>query len=153
MIHETRFRVRYAETDQMGLAHHSVAVIWYEQGRTELMAELGIPYGEMERRGWLMPVVELGVRFRSGARFEDPVRVETRIAQVSGARVRFEYRALHDEERRVFSEGGRSSDAPTGAGGPRGFPRTCGARASPRSSRRNGAGPAVVQAGFRRRWS
>jgi acyl-CoA thioester hydrolase len=105
MIRETRFRARYAESDQMGLIHHSVAIVWFEQGRTELMSALGMPYGEMERRGWFMPVVEVGVRYRSGARFKDPVRVETRITRVSGARIRFDYRALHDREDRLFYEG------------------------------------------------
>jgi acyl-CoA thioester hydrolase len=105
MIHHTRFPVRYAETDQMGVVHHSVAVVWYEQGRTEFMASLGYPYGEMERRGCFMPIVEMGARFRSPARYEDPIRVETRITKVSGARIRFEYRALHDEEDRVLHEG------------------------------------------------
>ncbi len=105
MIQKTRFRARYAESDQMGLIHHSVAIVWFEQGRTELMSALGMPYGEMERQGWFMPVVEAGVRYRSGARFEDPIRIETRITKVSGAKIRFDYRAIHDEEDRLFYEG------------------------------------------------
>ena len=101
----TRFRVRYAETDQMGLTHHSVAVIWFEQGRTEYMAAGGMSYGELERQGWFMPVVEVGIKYVSGAVFEDPVRIETRITKISGARIRFDYRAYHDEEDRLFYEG------------------------------------------------
>ena len=105
MVHETRVVARYAETDQMGLVHHSVAIVWFEQARTELMAALGMPYGEMERQGHLMPVVEVGVRYRSGARFEDRIRVETRVTKVSGARIRFDYRAIHDGEDRLLYEG------------------------------------------------
>ena len=72
---------------------------------TQSMAAIGMPYGEMERKGWFMPVVEIGIRYLSAARFEDPIRVETSIVEVRGARIRFRYRAYHDGEDRLLYEG------------------------------------------------
>jgi acyl-CoA thioester hydrolase len=122
MIHETRFLARYAESDQMGLIHHSVAVIWFELGRTEMMAALGLSYGEMERQGWFMPVVEVGVKYRVGAHFEDPIRVETRVAVLTGARVRFDYQAFHDENSRLLYEGFTVLCCTDGGGRPQRIP-------------------------------
>ena len=94
-VHRHRFRVRYGETDQMGYVHHSVHLLYFEEGRTGLMRELGCSYAELERRGRLLPVVEADLRFRTPARFDEELVTETRVAEVTGVRVRFEYRVLH----------------------------------------------------------
>jgi acyl-CoA thioester hydrolase len=75
--HDVEFRVRYAETDQMGIVHHATYLIWCEVGRTDFSRARGMSYAEMERAGVLLAVSELTVRFHSAARFDDD-RVRTR---------------------------------------------------------------------------
>ena len=104
-VHRHRFRVRYGETDQMGVVHHSVYLLYFEEGRTGLMRDLGRPYAEMERRGQILPVVELGIRFRSPARYDEELDVEARVTEVTGVRVRFDYRVLHAEGGGLVAEG------------------------------------------------
>lgn len=94
-VHRQRVRVRYGETDQMGYAHHSVYLLWFEEGRTGLMRELGRPYSLLEKEGTLLPVTEAALRFRTPAFYEEELDVESRVGEVSGARVRFDYRILH----------------------------------------------------------
>lgn len=93
-VHRLRLRVRYGETDQMGYAHHSVHLLWFEEGRTGLMRDLGRPYSVLERQGTLLPVVEAGLRYLAPALYEEEVEVESRVSDVTGVRVRFDYRVL-----------------------------------------------------------
>ena len=89
---ETTTRVRYPETDRMGVAHHIHYLVWFELGRTELMRDLGCPYGLLEEReGILFPVSELGATYRAAAKYDEEVRITTRLVSARGARVRFEY--------------------------------------------------------------
>jgi len=74
---ETSFRVRYAETDQMGVAHHSHYIVWCELGRTHHMREQGVSYRELEAGGIRLPVVEVALRYRSPARYDDLLTVRT----------------------------------------------------------------------------
>jgi len=69
-----QFRVRYQETDQMGIVHHSVYFIWFEMGRTELMRERNLSYRECETRGWLLPLVESGAQYINPAGFDGESR-------------------------------------------------------------------------------
>lgn len=68
MITETQIVVRYAETDQMGIAHHSNYAVWFEQARTEFIRSLGITYGEMEKNGVMMPLTKLETVYKIPAR-------------------------------------------------------------------------------------
>ena len=104
-VHRHRFRVRYGETDQMGYVHHSVYLLYFEEGRTGLMRELGASYAEMERKGHILPVAETALRFRAPARFDEELVTETRLTEVSGARVRFDYRVLHAAGEGLVAEG------------------------------------------------
>ena len=98
--------MRYAETDQMGVAYHGHYLAWYEIGRTELMRELGCAYGELEKRdGIFFPVVEVGSRYLVPARYDDVLRVRTRLVRVGGARVRFEYELIRDDDGRLLATG------------------------------------------------
>jgi acyl-CoA thioester hydrolase len=94
-VHRQRVRVRYGETDQMGYAHHSVYLLWFEEGRTGLMRGLGRPYSVLEKEGTILPVTEAALHFRAPARYEEELDVEARVAEVTGVRVRFTYRVLH----------------------------------------------------------
>jgi acyl-CoA thioester hydrolase len=96
--HRTTFSVRYNETDQMGVVHHSEYVNYFELGRTEMMRAHGLEYAEMERRGVLLAVVDVALRYLRPARFGDELVVETRIAEVERVRVRFEYEVKVGDE-------------------------------------------------------
>jgi acyl-CoA thioester hydrolase len=90
----TSFRVRYQETDQMGVAHHSVYAAWFEVGRTEMIRQLGISYKEMEEQGVLLPVVDLHCRFLQPARYDDEITVITRVLEAVKAKLTFGYEVI-----------------------------------------------------------
>lgn len=100
----TEVRVRYAETDQMGRAHHMAYVAWFELARTELMRLNGMSYADMERRGVLLPVVRLEVDYLKGVAYEDVVDVHTTVTEVRSRRVRFAYRVVSREDDLVVAE-------------------------------------------------
>ena len=103
MPHSIEFRVRYAETDQMGVVQHSVYFVWFEQLRTEYFRALEIPYGELESRGVFFPVVETGCRYKEGARYDRLVRVTGWLRPPKGVRVRLDYTV--EQEGRLLVEG------------------------------------------------
>lgn len=89
---ETTVRVRYAETDQMGVAYHANYLVWFEVGRVELMRSLGLEYRRLEAEyGLLITVVEACVRYKQPARYDDLLRVKTGISALRGSLLRMEY--------------------------------------------------------------
>jgi acyl-CoA thioester hydrolase len=86
-----RLRVRYAETDQMGVVYHAHYLVWMEIGRTELLRALGHPYDELERQGLLFAVSEVAVRYAGAARYGEVVAVTTTLAEVRSRGVAFAY--------------------------------------------------------------
>lgn len=99
-------RVRYSETDQMGVVYHANYLIWCEVGRTHLMRTLGLPYAEMERRGVFLAVADASLRYHAPARYDDRVRVDTHIEAVRSRAVTFGYllsRVGDDAEARLAS--------------------------------------------------
>ena len=91
--HTARIEVRYAETDQMGIVHHSVYAVWFEQARTEYFRTAGASYADMEAEGFGAPVLELNVKFKQPTRYGDFVDVETSMIR-EGLKVRFEEGSL-----------------------------------------------------------
>jgi len=89
----------------MGVVHHTHFFVWFELGRTELLRELGCTYGEMEGHGILMPVVEAACRYRSSARYDEVLEIETALEEVSASRVAFRYRLHRQGEDRPLAEG------------------------------------------------
>ena len=87
----TELRVRYAETDQMGIAHHANYLIWCELARTDFMRDLGVGYRELEKGGLLLPVVDVRFRYRAVARYDDLLRVRCWVREVATRRVIFGY--------------------------------------------------------------
>lgn len=85
------FRVRYAETDQMGVVYHAEYLVWCEVGRTEFIRAHVRSYAELEGAGVLLAVAEASLRYHAGARYDDVVRVETRLVSVRSRTLRFEY--------------------------------------------------------------
>lgn len=89
---ETRLRVRYAETDKMGVVYHSNFVIWFEVGRVELLRQLGFEYSRMEKDdNCHIPVVDLRVRYKAPALYDDEIVVRTRLANVRRSLLHFVY--------------------------------------------------------------
>lgn len=86
-ISKTELTVRYAETDQMGIVHHSVYPIWYEAGRTDYIKMFGISYTEMEAADVMMPLINLTCHYGIPAKYEDVVVVETRATKLSAAKM------------------------------------------------------------------
>ena len=86
-----RHRVAFYETDAMGIVHHANYVLLFERGRLEFLRRRGLPYKEMVERGFHMPVVELNLRYRKPAHFDDLLWVETRLGALSRVTVRFNY--------------------------------------------------------------
>lgn len=93
MQHSSRseFRVRYSETDQMGVVYHTNYLVWCEIGRTDFIRGSGLTYAELERRGILLAVAEANVRYHAAARYDDVIRVETTLAAVRSRAVTFDY--------------------------------------------------------------
>jgi acyl-CoA thioester hydrolase len=103
--HETLTRVRYQETDQMGVVYHSNYLHFFEIGRTELMRDRGFPYADLERRGLSLAVVEACCRYRAPARYDDLLRIRTLIRRIRPVRITFEYEIRDDSDGRVLAEG------------------------------------------------
>ena len=88
-------RVRYAETDQMGVVYHSHYLVWCEAGRTELMRQAGYPYTRLEERGYVLAVSEANLRFHASARYDELIIVETTVTSVRSRTVDFDYVVLN----------------------------------------------------------
>jgi acyl-CoA thioester hydrolase len=105
-FHETRLRVRYAETDQMGVVYHSNHLIWFEVGRVELMREMGFSYRDMERDdGCFIAVVEVKCRYRAPVYYDEEVVVRTRLKNVRESIVVFSYELVRAEVGTLLAEG------------------------------------------------
>jgi acyl-CoA thioester hydrolase len=107
----TEVRVRYAETDQMGIVYYANYLVWFEIGRVELLRSLGLAYSQLEKdHQCSLPVVEATCRYKSPARYDDRIVIETRPALLRGSIIKFAYRifreASHDgENRKLLAEG------------------------------------------------
>jgi len=93
----TEFRVRYAETDRMGVVYHANYLVWCEVGRVEFMRTLGRDYASLEEQGTGLAVTEARVRYLAPARFDDPIRVVTSLTGVRSRAVSFDYEITHAE--------------------------------------------------------
>jgi acyl-CoA thioester hydrolase len=124
---ESRLRVRYSETDQMGIVYHAHYLVWFEIGRTEWCRAAGIPYAEMERAGLFIPVTRVEASFRRRSSYDDAVRIESRMAELSGRGCAFAYEVRGDggdlladgSTRHIFTDpSGRPRRAPEDILGP-----------------------------------
>lgn len=93
-IHRSSFRARYAETDAMGVVHHAAYLPWLEVGRVDLLRAAGVPYTSIEERGFLIVLSDIQVRYRSPARFDTLVTVETQLILLKTRHLSFGYRVL-----------------------------------------------------------
>lgn len=91
--HTTRIRVRFGETDKMGVVYHPNYLAYFEIGRTEMLREAGLIYSELEKKGGALVVVEAGIRYRKSVGYDEHLLIRTRVAKVLRASLLFEYRA------------------------------------------------------------
>ena len=103
---ETRVRVRYAETDQMGVAYHANFFIWFEVGRVEFLRQLGFQYKDMEQQdGCFIAVVDARCRYKSPARYDDELLVRTQLKNVRGSVIHFGYAVARASDGTLLAEG------------------------------------------------
>jgi acyl-CoA thioester hydrolase len=88
---ESRLRVRYKETDQMGIAHHSNYIVWFEIGRTDLCRATGFPYVEIEQRGFILVVTDVQCRYRIPYRYDEEVVIRTSVQEAASRSITFAY--------------------------------------------------------------
>ncbi len=91
MASQTEITVRYAETDQMGVVHHSRYFVWMEMARTDYIRSVGMSYSDMEKAGVMIPVTGVTCKYRQPARYDDDLVVTARITRLTPARIEFEY--------------------------------------------------------------
>jgi acyl-CoA thioester hydrolase len=109
-----RLRVRYAETDQMGVVYYANYFVWFEVGRTELLRTLGWSYREMEAAGYALPVISAACQYHRPARYDDELEIVTTGALLSPVRLAFEYGIVRGDERIVTGRTEHASLNPQG---------------------------------------
>jgi acyl-CoA thioester hydrolase len=103
--HASQVRVRYAETDNMGVAYYANYFVWFEVGRTELLRALGGTYRQLEADGVLLPVIEAHCEYRQPARYDDELGIATTGSLLSPVRVEFQYEVARRDDRSVLARG------------------------------------------------
>jgi acyl-CoA thioester hydrolase len=118
----SRVRVRYAETDKMGVVYYANYLIWFEVARTDLLRHAGWTYREMEEAGFSLPVIEAHCDYQQSARYDDELDIETAGLLLSGVRVRFDYRIVRATDALILATGHTVHASLDPAGRPRRLP-------------------------------
>ncbi len=121
-VSELEVRVRYAETDQMGVAHHASYFVWFEAARTEFIRQRGRSYAQLEEDGWLLVVVDARCRYRHPARYDDILLVRARLRDLGAATLSFGYEVLRRADGRLLADGYTVHAAVDRAGRPHRIP-------------------------------
>ncbi len=95
---QTTLRVRYGETDQMGYSYYGNYAEYFEVGRVEALREIGMSYKSLEAHGVMLPVSEMHVHYKTPAKYDDALNIETRIVEIKGARISFNYTIRNEED-------------------------------------------------------
>ncbi len=98
IVSRSPIQVRYAETDMMGVVYHGNYLAWFEVGRTQLLREAGVVYRELEAQGYLLPVVEVGVKYHRPALYDDQLTIVTTLAEKPLLRIRLDYEVRRGDE-------------------------------------------------------
>ena len=123
-VNETRLRVRYAETDQMGVVYHANHFIWFEVGRVELLRQLGFSYKDMEHKdGCFIAVVDARCRYKAPVHYDDEVIIRTHLKHVREKVIRFGYELRKAESRELLAEGETTHIVADSSMKPRALPR------------------------------
>ncbi len=105
MSSQTELTVRYAETDRMGVVHHSRYFVWLEMARTDYIKSVGMSYADMEKGGVMLPVTGVTCKYRLPARYDDEIVVTARITRLTPARIEFSYTVTRKGETDILAEG------------------------------------------------
>ncbi len=108
MVTESKIKVRYVETDQMGIAHHSNYYAWFEIGRCNYMATCGITYKSIEEQGILLPLIESSCRYIHRAEFEDVLIIKTMLKELNGVKAIFNYEVIREVDQKLIAKGSTS---------------------------------------------
>lgn len=103
--HTTDIRVRYADTDQMKFVYYAKYFEYFEQGRSDLLRDIGLPYPQIEAMGLFLPVIEAHAKYKRAARYDDLLHVVTYFREIPVARIRLEYEVFRDGEDEAIVEG------------------------------------------------
>ncbi|QEK11593.1 acyl-CoA thioesterase [Crassaminicella thermophila] len=104
-INDGYVRVRYEETDQMGVAYHGNYYTWFEVGRSSFFRSLGYTYAQLEKEGIILPVIESHCFYKSAAKYDDELLIRTRIKKLKGVRLEFEYEIIRKEDEALLAKG------------------------------------------------
>jgi len=96
-VHETKIRVRYSETDQMGYVYNGNYAQYYEVGRVEMLRSLGMSYQSMENAGVMMPLLELKCKFIKPAYYDQEITIKTIVSKLPGVRILFDYELFNED--------------------------------------------------------
>lgn len=105
MEHTTSIKVRYKETDQMGVVYHGNYFTWFDIGRTEFLKRLGLVYSELEEKGILLPVIEANCKYIKPAKYDDEIIISTKLTKLKGVRIKFQYTLYRKEDNVLIAEG------------------------------------------------
>lgn len=89
------YRVRYGDTDKMGISYYANYFVWFEAARTEYFRALGLPYTECEKQGYFLPVIDTGAKYKSPSTYDDLVVVRTSVSEIKASSMRFEYEVFN----------------------------------------------------------
>lgn len=95
---QAKIRVRFSETDAMGIVYHANYLPWFEVARTQMLAEIGLPYRELQDSGYLLPVLEVNAAYRSSAKYDDEIVIRAMMKTLPRLRIRIDYEVLRGEE-------------------------------------------------------
>ena len=104
-INESEIKVRYVETDKMGVVHHSNYLVYFENGRTEFIIKCGMSYSEMEAAGIMIPLVESNCKYIQGAKYEDELIIKTWIKELTPVKVEFNYSVVRQKDEKELAKG------------------------------------------------
>ena len=102
---DSKLRVRYKETDQMGVVHHSNYYTWFEVGRTDFIRQIGLSYKDMEKMGLMLPVLETHCTHKHGAKYDDLLIIRTKISEFKGVRLTLVYDVIREEDCMTLAQG------------------------------------------------
>lgn len=104
-INDAVVRVRYQETDQMGVAYHGNYYTWFEVGRSSFFRSLGYTYKQLDQEGIILPVIESSCSYKTAAKYDDELWIRTKIKNLKGVRIVFEYEIIRKKDEELLAKG------------------------------------------------
>lgn len=103
--YDFEYRVRYGDTDKMGISYYANYFVWFEAARTEYFRALGLPYTECEKKGYFLPVIETGAKYHAPCTYDDLILVRTSVSEIKTATMRFEYQVFNKAAQKLLTTG------------------------------------------------